>query len=172
VGLELGGEDDEGGPAEPSPFSAGLRQRRGEGSLQPGSAEEESAVPFPSLLPFYCVHDGFGVLLSIKHLPLLLGSPEDAVHASCFYVYPLRALEPAHRRDHLVKFARVDKNCVACLDVRRQGRRVVYLEKSGEVVDDDDEHPMAFVGDTVRNLCGERVVPAAYMGGPSSGPLR
>jgi len=58
----------------------------------------------------------------------------------------------------LIKFARVDKNCVACADQREASPYVVFAEHSGDF-EDDDESPLDFVADTVCNIAGQKVVP-------------
>eukprot|EP00929_Paragymnodinium_shiwhaense_P007557 TRINITY_DN111473_c0_g1_i1.p1 TRINITY_DN111473_c0_g1~~TRINITY_DN111473_c0_g1_i1.p1 ORF type:complete len:352 (-),score=74.46 TRINITY_DN111473_c0_g1_i1:48-1103(-) len=162
VGVELG----PGMETDEDAFS-GLRQRRGgpkEKAVAPGPADD---LILPSLAPFYRIHDGFGVLISFKHLAVLCTSPQDYCHGSCFYVYPIRSLEPLTRQPHLVKFARVDKSCVCCVDATKEHvSKVVYVENQG-AMEEDDEDPIAFVADTVCNVAGQRVVPPSYMGGPS-----
>mmetsp|Transcript_113098 Transcript_113098/g.351092 ORF Transcript_113098/g.351092 Transcript_113098/m.351092 type:complete len:352 (+) Transcript_113098:50-1105(+) len=157
-----------GGETNDLTTSQGTR-RRGSGSAQRAAAGGglDAELPPPSLAPFYRVHDGFGVLLSTQHLPFLLRSPGDALQGSCFYVNPIRGLEPVASRQSLVRFARVDCNCVACTERWERFSRVVYMEKSGEQVE-EEEAPLAFVGDTVSNLAGQRVVPPSYLGGPGA----
>lgn len=167
VGLDLG-QDEDVRARSPSPRRGGLRRRRGSGS--PTSQEEASEatdILLPCLLPFYRIHDGFGVLLSTRHLPLLLSSPTEGINGSCYYVYPARGLEPVTLRRPLIRFARVDRTCSACADRSLEQPVVVYLERNGEQTEDDEE-PLAFIADTVSNVAGQRVVPPSYMGGPSS----
>mmetsp|Transcript_123869 Transcript_123869/g.358247 ORF Transcript_123869/g.358247 Transcript_123869/m.358247 type:complete len:334 (+) Transcript_123869:80-1081(+) len=156
VGLDMGDDASVG--------SAGLRRRRGSASPEKGSSTEAFSTPLPCLLPFYRIHDGFGVLLVLKHLPLLLASPGDSVAGSCFYVYPARGLEPVAARGDLLKFARVDKACLACARAGLEEPCVVYVERGGETTE-DDEHPLCFIADTVSNIAGQRVVPPMYMSG-------
>jgi len=164
VGLELGDSGCEPGMGTSPPWSPispvrrdGLRRRRGESS--PKSPVSEAAhLPLPCLAPFYRIHDGFGVLLSTDHLPVLLSNPSDSVQGSCFYAYPVRALEPVARRASLIRFARVDRHCVACADGAAERPCVVYVERSGEQLE-DDEVPLAFLADTVRNVAGRASAP-------------
>jgi len=175
IGLDLGdakpGDDCEVDEiSSTSTTSSGLRHRGAvANAVIPNKKDPTTMAPLilPCLSPFYRIHDGFGVLLSAKHLPVLASNPNDTVHGSCYYVYPARGLTSVARKPHLVKFARVDKNCVACADRRNEVPRVVYVEKGGQDVE-DDEPLMSFVADTVSNIAGQRVVPPAYMGGPGS----
>jgi len=159
VGLDLGmnayTKDDE--------VPSGLRRR---GQKEPAAASDlyKEQMILPCLAPFYRIHDGFGVLLSIKHLSVLVASPNDSVHGSCFYVYPARGVESMTRLSHLMKFARVDRNCIACADIRKEVPKVVYVERKGEQIE-DDESLLDFVADTVSNVAGVRVVPPSYMEG-------
>lgn len=160
VGLELGmnayTQDDE--------VPSGLRRR---GQKEPTANSTSGGLEqmvLPCLAPFYRIHDGFGVLLSIKHLSVLVASPNDSVHGSCFYVYPARGVESMTRLSHLMKFARVDRNCIACADIRKEVPKVVYVERKGEQIE-DDESLLDFVADTVSNVAGVRVVPPSYMEG-------
>eukprot|EP00440_Ansanella_granifera_P021796 gb/GFBE01023663.1/.p1 GENE.gb/GFBE01023663.1/~~gb/GFBE01023663.1/.p1 ORF type:complete len:312 (+),score=62.87 gb/GFBE01023663.1/:1-936(+) len=158
VGVELIGEPEE---------DSGLRRRRGASSTSSGWAKSTSDTPLPCLMPFFRIHDGFGAVMSRKHLPLLLESPADTVHGSSFYVYPRRGLEPLALRPSLLKVGRVDKTCCLCVDRRSQDNPgVVYAEKNGTLTE-DDETPLEFIADTVSNISGQRVVPAPYEGGPS-----
>lgn len=136
----------------------GLRRRRDGSKGSKGgrsvqrSLEEKPEMPVPCLAPFHRVHDGFGVLISARHLPLLLASPEDMVQGSCYYVYPARAMETVsveHR--HLVSFARVDKSCTVYADAFSDHPQVVYVETNGNVVE-DDEDPLSFATATVANV--------------------
>lgn len=150
--------------------ATGLRRRGGGTSTKrEESGTEGSPFSLPCLTPFYCIHDGFGVLMNTKHLPLLMTHPGDSAHGSCFYVYPSRGLEPAKRLPYLVKFARVDKDCVACADARQKKPSVTYVERAGNAIE-DDESLISFIGDTVSNVAGTRVVPPSYLGGPGSQP--
>lgn len=143
----------------------GLRKRRGQAtSPMPVSEHEEN--PLPCIAAFFRIHDGFGTLMSRKHLPLLLETPNDTVHGSCFYVYPMRGLEPVHSRPSLLKVARVDRSCFVAVDRRKADPGVVYVERSSHLTE-DDESPLSFIADTVSNIAGHRVVPAPYEGGPS-----
>lgn len=119
----------------------GLRRRRG------ASRTPSNETPLQCLSPFYRIHDGLGVLISMRHLPLLFTSPADTLQGSCFYVYPSRALRC---EGHLVKFARVDSLCTVCADTRKEIARCTYIESSG--VFEDDEEPLDFVAATVVNL--------------------
>eukprot|EP00405_Crypthecodinium_cohnii_P042708 CAMPEP_0206559458 /NCGR_PEP_ID=MMETSP0325_2-20121206/20406_1 /ASSEMBLY_ACC=CAM_ASM_000347 /TAXON_ID=2866 /ORGANISM="Crypthecodinium cohnii, Strain Seligo" /LENGTH=346 /DNA_ID=CAMNT_0054060963 /DNA_START=14 /DNA_END=1054 /DNA_ORIENTATION=+ len=172
VGLTLDNEEETTMSNKPDD---GLRRRRGAarsvGSKGPAHVDPDQMVPdmlLPAMLPFYRIHDGFGVLLSTGHLPLLLSSPTEGMSGSCFYVYPSRGLELEVARGRpLVRFARVDKTCSACAEHGVPRPVVVYLEKTGEQTE-DDECPLDFIGDTISNVAGQRVVPPSYMGGPSS----
>jgi hypothetical protein len=151
VGLDLDGI------SEP-----GLRRRNGDGGNAQRALESISLDNgLPCLAPFYRIHDGFGCLLSSKHLPILLSGPTDTIQGSCFYVYPTRCMEPVRGEHHLVKFARVDKNCVAAADWREEHPHVVFAESNGELTQ-DDESPLDFVADTVCNIAGQKVVPDGY----------
>lgn len=111
------------------------RRRRTSSELRERKNSEAPQLPLPCLAPFYRVHDGVGVLLSLQHLPRLLESPDDSIDGSCYYIYPVRALEFLDdRRPHLVKFARVDRHCVACADHRREEPNVVYADR-GDYLD-------------------------------------
>lgn len=118
-------------------------------------------------MPFYRIHDGFGVLLSNRHLPLLMSSPTEGLYGSCFYVYPSRALEPVGLRSPLIRFARVDKTCSASAAAGVEQPTVVYFEHDGAQTE-DEEAPIAFVGDTIMNVSGQRVAPPAYLGGATA----
>lgn len=150
IGLELEGI------SEP-----GLRRRHGV-AIDQYSFNDESCVDLdsglPCLAPFYRIHDGFGCLLSSKHLPILLANPGDTIQGSCYYVYPTRWMEPVRGSGFLVKFARVDKNCAAAADSREEHPHVVFAEKNGDLTE-DDEPPLDFVADTVCNIAGQKVVP-------------
>jgi len=149
----------------------GIRRRHGGDG---GSGNGQQSLPslesgLPCLAPFYRIHDGFGCLLSSKHLPVMLTNPSDTIQGSCYYVYPTRCLEPVRGSEFLVKFARVDKQCAACADAREEHPHVVFAESSGELTE-DDEPPLDFVADTVCNIAGQKVVPDhvsyhAYHGG-------
>jgi len=162
VGLDLGGEDF---PEEEAAGST-LRHRRAAASPKKTPSAEAPSIALPSMMPFYRIHDGFGVLLSTAHLPLLLDSPGDAINGSCFYVLPARGLEAMDKHADLIKFARVDHACVACARSTEQVPKVIYCEKAGQTFE-DDEPLMPFIADTVSNVAGQRVVPPSYMGGPS-----
>lgn len=152
VGLEL--------DAPSSVPQGGLRRRRG-GSAEPGTEAEPD--PLACLSSFFRIHDGFGALTSSRHLPLVFATPCESVNGSCFYVYPAREVQPVDSFPHpLLKFARVDHLCDACIDPEEEQPRVIFVEKRGEQVPDDDM-PLAFIADTISNLCGHRVVPPAYM---------
>ena len=99
IGLDL--ELDEAG-------DEGLHQRRRPAAAQHRPKEAGPHLPASSLSPFYRVHDGFGVLVSRKHLPMILASPEHELGGSRFYVYPVNAIKPHWGRPKLLKFARVD----------------------------------------------------------------
>jgi hypothetical protein len=151
VGLDLEGE------SEP-----GIRRRKnGNHHLSLLSSGEADEIGLTCLAPFYRIHDGFGCLLSTKHLAAVLAHVGDTVGGSCFYVYPGRYLRPLSRRPTLLKFARVDKNCDACADCREEHPHVVFAEHSGDLVD-DDESPLDFVADTVCNIAGQKVVPDVH----------
>jgi len=149
----------------------GLRRRHGGGG---SPLRDEASMSLdnglPCLAPFYRIHDGFGCLLSTKHLPVLLANPSDTIQGSCYYVYPTRWMEPVQTSEFLVKFARVDKNCSATADAREEHPHVVFAERNGELTE-DDEPPLDFVADTVCNIAGQKVVPDgltyhAYHAGP------
>jgi len=154
--LNSGAELFGGGPYEKAPRSSAEACRKPHADALPAG-----------LAAFHRVHDGFGVLLSVRHLPFLMCSPDDTVQGSCFYVYPARGLEAPAARPDLVRFARVDSSCVACAN-RREGRPGVFYMDRGQEPVEEDEAPLAFVGDTVSNLAGQRVVPPAYLGGPGA----
>jgi hypothetical protein len=137
----------------------GLRQRRG--GENRGVISEVEEIALPCLAPFYRVHDGFGCLLSQKHLPILLANPDDNIGGSCFYVYPNRSLKPIHFKPSLLTFARVDKHCKACASMREEYPNVVFAEHNGQITD-DDESPLDFCADTVCNIAGQKVVPHEY----------
>mmetsp|Transcript_88230 Transcript_88230/g.139432 ORF Transcript_88230/g.139432 Transcript_88230/m.139432 type:complete len:335 (+) Transcript_88230:59-1063(+) len=139
----------------------GLRRRRGNGSENRGILGEVEEIALPCLAPFYRIHDGFGCLLSHKHLAILLANPHDNMGGSCFYVYPNRCLTPLKLKPSLLKFARVDKNCVACASSRDEHPNVVFAEHNGQLTD-DDECPLDFCADTVCNIAGQKVVPGEY----------
>merc|ERR1719230_1825739 len=87
----------------------GLRRRHGnQGRAMPGHETMGLDNGLPCLAPFYRIHDGFGCLLSSKHLPVLLAHPSDTIQGSCFYVYPTRCMEFVRgcQNQFLVKFAR------------------------------------------------------------------
>eukprot|EP00747_Dinoflagellata_sp_TGD_P190296 gnl/TRDRNA2_/TRDRNA2_51797_c0_seq1.p1 gnl/TRDRNA2_/TRDRNA2_51797_c0~~gnl/TRDRNA2_/TRDRNA2_51797_c0_seq1.p1 ORF type:complete len:354 (-),score=65.86 gnl/TRDRNA2_/TRDRNA2_51797_c0_seq1:88-1080(-) len=152
VGVELGEVPLDGEQSE------GLRRRKGmEIQSRSKSCSEAQELPLVCLAPFYRVHDGVGVLLTERHLPLLMSSPDERIVGSTFYVYPVRALERVGTRPHLIRFARVDKNCVACADGRLENPRVVYLEYPGDATE-DDECPLDFACDTICNIAGRKVV--------------
>jgi len=132
------------------------RRRRRRSSSEMRETPKAPQLPLPCLAPFYRVHDGVGVLLSLQHLPQLLTSPDDSINGSCFYIYPMRALEVLdEQRPHLVKFARVDRHCVACADRRREEPNVVYADPAEDLVQ-DDEAPLDFVDDTICNIAGRK----------------
>lgn len=143
-----------------------LRQRRSRSSPSNRKSSEAPDVKLPCLMPFYRVHNGFGVLLSTKHLPMLLSSPGDSISGSCYYVYPSHALETEPRWPSLVRFARIDRSCGACADVRQEQPTVTYVERHQSPVR-DDEPLLPFIADTISNIAGQRVVPPSYMGGPA-----
>lgn len=167
VGLELGEDPDL--DANNGPGADGLRRRRGATPTSRKPSPEGFEIPLPCLLPFYRIHDGFGILLTSKHLPVLLGSPGDTVDGSCFYIYPARGLEAHGNRESIVRFARVDRLCSACADCREENPSVIYVEKFGNQTE-DDELLLSFIADTVSSIAGQRVVPPSYMGGPSCFP--
>jgi len=140
----------------PSGAAEGLRRRKG-APAPIAQHTQDLELPLPCLAPFFRIHDGFGCLMATKHLPLLLANPTDSIQGSCFYVYPVRSLEPIPRRPRCVKFARVDQKCVACADVQLVHPHVIFAERDGNM-EDDDESPLDFVADTVSNLAGHRVV--------------
>mmetsp|Transcript_68653 Transcript_68653/g.200930 ORF Transcript_68653/g.200930 Transcript_68653/m.200930 type:complete len:351 (-) Transcript_68653:253-1305(-) len=155
VGVELFGEESCEPGRGTSPVrrpSSPTRRRWGECSPR-SSVSEPSDLPLPCLSPFYRIHDGFGVLLSIDDLPRLLSNPGDSVDGSCFYVYPVRGFEPVAPHRSLVKFARVDRHCVACANCLAEDPRVVYVERTGDHFE-DEETPLAFVADTISNVAG------------------
>jgi len=139
----------------------GLRRRRGSGSENRGTHNEVEEIALSCLAPFYRIHDGFGCLLSHKHLAILLANPQDNMGGSCFYVYPNRCCTPLNLKPSLLKFARVDKNCVACASSRDEHPNVVFAEGNGQITD-DDESPLDFTADTVCNIAGQKVVPGEY----------
>jgi hypothetical protein len=137
-----------------SKWSDGLKQRIATAMTRNSSSE--SAIELPCISLFQRVHDGFGVVLNAGHLIELCENPCSSINGSCFYVYPTRGFEFAGRKKYLVKFGRIDKDCVACVDTRvKDQARVVYVERSG-VQTEDEETPLAFVVDTVFNIAGER----------------
>eukprot|EP00933_Yihiella_yeosuensis_P038740 TRINITY_DN3267_c0_g1_i1.p1 TRINITY_DN3267_c0_g1~~TRINITY_DN3267_c0_g1_i1.p1 ORF type:complete len:223 (-),score=27.66 TRINITY_DN3267_c0_g1_i1:153-821(-) len=160
VGLDLSDDDN----SEVAP--GGLRQRRAK-EPKPSRKTTQPDTPLPCLLPFLRIHDGFGCLMSTKHLPLVLESPHDTIHGSCYYVYPQKGLTSVLGVPNLMKFARVDKQCFVCIDLRQDVPGVVYVERTGDTIEDDEE-PLTFIADTVSNICGQRVVPPPYEGGPSA----
>lgn len=174
VGVELAEELS----ASVSPdSSSGLRSRRGGGgggssssrpAMSSESAEEMQEAVLPCLSSFFRIHDGFGVLISRKHLPLLLQGPGDHIHGSCYYVYPRKGLETIDAGGSpLVRMGRVDKACVVCVRPRAgKNAGLVYVEKDGTITE-DDEPPLSFIADTVSNISGLKVVPSPYEGGPS-----
>jgi len=150
VGLDLEGVN------EP-----GLRRRHGAPSddvLRDDTFEPSLDNGLPCLAPFYRIHNGFGCLLSSKHLPVVLSNPGDNIQGSCYYVYPTRHMEEVRGSQYLVKFARVDKLCVAAADFRDEHPHIVFAEANGELTE-DDEPPLDFVADTVCNIAGQKVVP-------------
>jgi len=161
VGLDLGSVDF----PEEEEESSTLRHRRAAISPKKSHPVEAVSIALPSMMPFFRIHDGFGVLLSTTHLPLLLDSPGDAVNGSCFYVQPARGLKMMDEPSGLIKFARVDHACAACARPGDQVPKVIYCEKAGQTFE-DDEPLLPFIADTVNNLAGQRVVPPSYMGGP------
>jgi len=120
-------------------------------------------LPLQSLSPFYRIHDGFASLSSTLDLPDLLEAPDNTVAGSCFYIYPAIALKRANRYPSWVRFARVDRNCVACASRReKRSKKIAYIERNGDRIL-DDYSPLAFVGDTIYNLvaktcCGKSVL--------------
>jgi len=158
IGVELSRDDT-------ASSSSGLRRRRQEPqpvrSVVPSEAPD---LPLPCLAPFFRVHDGMGVLLSAKHLPLLLEEPLHTVKGSCYYVYPTRAMKEYGGRRGLVRFARVDSKCFACADSRLAEPSVVYAEVGADLVD-DDEGLLEFVAGTVSNISGEEVTSAWHFSG-------
>jgi len=157
VGVLLDGSDDVNNALSPilptSPGGGTLRQRR-DAQASPAKRPITETVddPLPCLAPFHRVHDGFVMLLSLKHLPLLLSMPEVSWEGSSFYIYPARALEKLPDRPSLVRFARVDRRCVACADCRRLEPLVVYVESDGTHTE-DDEDPLTTVGEMIANIC-------------------
>jgi len=141
-------------------LEAALRRRRGGGSPKVHTSDMEGAhsIPLPCLAPFYRIHDGFGVLLSTSHLPVLLQNPSDTVAGSCFYAFPVRALGPLSRDPRYLKFARVDSKCLACGDRDQEHPHVVFADQNADLVD-DDEGLLDFLADTICNICGQQVVP-------------
>jgi len=156
VGLEL----------EPGEETAGLRRRRGAEASANSWRIVNDENPLPCIAAFFRIHDGFGTLMSRKHLPLLLESPVDTIHGSCFYVYPKRGLQPMGQRPTLLRMARVDKTCCVAVDRRKAEPGVVYVERNSQFTE-DEETPLSFIADTVSNISGNRVVPPPYEGGPS-----
>lgn len=138
----------------------GIRRRHGssENSSPRRQPVDDLENGLPCLAPFYRIHDGFGCLLHSKHLPLLLAEPSDNIQGSSYYVYPTRCLEPSTMDPYLVKFARVDKDCAACADIREELPHVAFAETNGELTQ-DDEAPLDFVADTICNVAGQKVVP-------------
>jgi len=129
-------------------------------------------LPLQSLSPFYRIHDGFASLSSTLDLPDLLERPDTTVAGSCFYIYPALGLKKASRYPTWVRFARVDRNCVACASRReKRSRKIAYIERNGDRIL-DDYSPLAFVGDTVSNMVSQKCcgVSKLYMqaGGSSS----
>jgi len=120
-------------------------------------------LPLQSLSPFYRIHDGFASLSSTLDLPDLLEAPDNTVAGSCFYIYPATALRRANRYPGWVRFARVDRNCVACASRReKRSKKIAYIERNGDRTL-DDYSPLAFVGDTIYNMvaktcCGKSVL--------------
>lgn len=140
---------------------SGLRQRHGSGAPKKKIFDDDALEldnGLPCLAPFYRIHDGFGCMISTKHLPVLLAAPSDSMQGSCFYIYPSRCLVPLKTHPYLVKFARVDKDCAACADIRDEHPHVLYAESNGNLTQ-DDEAPMDFVADTICNVAGQKVVP-------------
>lgn len=146
------------GSTDPGVCGSELRQRRSRSSRSSGAGD----MVLPCLLPFYRIHDGFGVLLSTRHLPMVVAGPQDHVEGSCYYVYPSGALERDRRCPQLTRFARIDKNCSACADHRLQQPTVIYVEDAADPCR-DDELLLPFVADTICNFTGQRVVPPSYM---------
>lgn len=153
--------------------TSGVRRRlpatTGTAAHRPGEAAEAPSLALPCLLPFYRIHNGFGMLQAQAHLPLVLAAPGDNTLGSCFYVYPAHALEPVTRLSPLLRFARVDRECVVCANSAagrlQEQPTIVYVEKSGTCTE-DDETVLSFVGDTVSQIAGHRVVPPPHLGGP------
>jgi len=113
-------------------------------------------LPVESLSPFYRIHDGFASLSSTLDLPELLEKPDTTVAGSCFYIYPAVALKRAARYPTWVRFARVDRNCVACASRReKRSKKIAYIERNGDRIL-DDYSPLAFIGDTVSNMVSQR----------------
>jgi len=116
-------------------------------------APQSGAGALACLWPLLRVHDGFGVLLAPEHLPALLGPAATEPGGSCFYLHPRRALRPLAAAPQLVRFARVDRHCCACVDASAREPRVVYVDRGGEQ-NEDEESPLAFAAETVRNIAG------------------
>jgi hypothetical protein len=138
----------------------GMRRRHGGPGvpLEMDDGPEGLENGLPCLAPFYRIHNGFGCLLSAKHLPVVLSNPSDTIQGSCYYVYPTRCMESVRSSHFLVKFARVDKQCAACADCRDEHPHVVFAESNGDLTE-DDEPPLDFVADTICNIAGQKVVP-------------
>eukprot|EP00928_Gymnodinium_smaydae_P061234 TRINITY_DN45365_c0_g1_i1.p1 TRINITY_DN45365_c0_g1~~TRINITY_DN45365_c0_g1_i1.p1 ORF type:complete len:338 (-),score=62.74 TRINITY_DN45365_c0_g1_i1:94-1047(-) len=116
----------------------------------------------PCLAEFFRIHDGFGKLAQLNHLPVIAVTPTDEFDGSCYYVYPVRSQDPIPGARHLVRFARVDRRCVACVDRRVKATGGVrYVEHTGEVVE-DEESPLSFVADTIDNVAGKRPATTQY----------
>mmetsp|Transcript_6510 Transcript_6510/g.15894 ORF Transcript_6510/g.15894 Transcript_6510/m.15894 type:complete len:349 (-) Transcript_6510:28-1074(-) len=159
IGVELSTKD------ESENVGHGLRRRRQEPqAVRTVVPCEAPDLPLPCLAPFFRVHDGMGVLLSAKHLPLLLEEPLHTVKGSCYYLYPTRAIQEYGGRRGLVRFARVDSKCFACADTRLSDPFVVYAEVGADLVE-DDEGLLDFLAGTVSNISGEEVTSAWHFSG-------
>jgi len=85
-----------------------------------------------------------------------LESPDTTVAGSCFYIYPVLGLKKVSRYPTWVRFARVDRNCVACASRReKQNKKIAYIERNGDRIL-DDYSPLAFVGDTISNMVSQK----------------
>jgi len=138
------------------PRRLGARLRRRGPAEGDNDSPELPALPLPCLSPFYRVHDGFAALLSTLDLPALLRRPDNMVRGSCFYVYPTSAMRPIARWPNLVKFARVDRQCVASASRLQERPGLVYVERTGSHIA-DDYPPLAFVADTISNVISRAV---------------
>eukprot|EP00439_Symbiodinium_sp_Y106_P055026 s1815_g7.t1 len=148
VGLEL----------DPGEETAGLRRRRGAEASANSWRIVNDENPLPCIAAFFRIHDGFGTLMSRKHLPLLLESPGDTIHGSCFYVYPKRGLQPMGQRPTLLRMARVDKTC--CVAVDRRKANLTQPQQLTRCRMDHHEHL-----DSLRRSTGMLNVAAAFGGG-------